>query len=83
MFPGSRVQLRGIVRIAGRLTHVYLVPPDQNQGSAASGHLELVWNASGHTYAYGFHVFTTLANTRALDLELGRQLVVVHPRASR
>jgi hypothetical protein len=82
MPPGSHVQPRGVVRIAGRLTHVYLVPPDHNQGSAASGHLELVWNASGHTYAYGFHVFTTLASALTLDLELARHLVVVPPRAS-
>jgi hypothetical protein len=42
-------------------------------------HLVLVWNASGHTYAYGFHVVDTLAQARALDLALVRRLTMVLP----
>ena len=80
MFPGSRVQARGVVRVAGRIRHWYYVPPDLNGGSAFMHHLVLVWTASGHTYAYGFHVVTTFADARALDLELVRHLVVVQPR---
>ena len=82
--PGTRptVQPRGRVRVAGRLMRWYVVPPATNRGSAFSGHLVLVWNADGHTYAYGFHVFQTLAAARALDLELVRHLVTVRPRSS-
>lgn len=83
MFPGSRVQSRGTVTIAGKTMHWYYVPPDLNQGSAAAHHLVLVWNASGHTYSYGFHVVSTFAAARALDLELVRHLVTVHPPHTR
>lgn len=79
MFPGSRVQPRGTVDVAGRPTHWYYVPPAANQGSAFAGHLVLVWNAYGHTYAYGFHVLYTMSLARALDLELVRHLAVVYP----
>ena len=74
------VQLRGAVRIAGHTMRWYYVPPDRNDGSAFMHHLVLVWSASDHTYAYGFHVVTTFAAARALDLELVRHLRVVHPR---
>jgi hypothetical protein len=83
MFPGSHVQPRGVVRIMGRLTRWYFVPPSENQGSAFAGHLVLVWNASGHTYAYGVHVLQTFAIAKALDLELVRHLVTVPPPAAR
>jgi hypothetical protein len=33
----------------------------------------------GSIYAFGFHVVTTMAAARALDLELVRHLVVVKP----
>ena len=82
MFPGSRVRPRGDVRVSGQLMRWYLVPPATNQGSAFSGHLVLVWNAEGHTYAYGFHVLETLAIARALDLEVVRHLVTVRPRSA-
>jgi hypothetical protein len=84
MVPGSRVQGRGEVRIGSATMRWYFVPPDLNAGSAFMDHLVLVWNASGHTYAYGFHVVDTLAQARALDLALVRHLeLVLPPRASR
>lgn len=76
-----RVQPRGHIHVAGRLMHWYLVPPATNLGSAFSGHLVMVWNADGHTYAYGFHELDTFAVARALDLELAEHLVVVQPRS--
>lgn len=82
MFPGSRVRPRGDARVAGKLMRWYFVPPATNQGSAFAGHLVLVWNADGHTYAYGFHVLETFAIARALDLELVRHLVTVRPRSA-
>lgn len=68
--------------------HWDFVPPATNHysafsDSAFSGHLVLVWEAYGHTYAYGFHVLDTMPVARALDLELVRHLVTVHPRATR
>jgi hypothetical protein len=42
-------------------------------------HLVLVRTPSGHTYAYGFHVGKSVADARALDLELVRHLVTVQP----
>lgn len=83
MFRGSRVDPRGKVRVAGKLMHWYFAPPATNQGSAFAGHLVLVWNSDGHTYAYGFHVLQTLAAARALDLELARHLVATRPHSER
>jgi hypothetical protein len=79
MVPGSRVQGRGDVTIGGEIMRWYFVPPDLNIGSAFMDHLVLVWNASGHTYAYGFHVVDTLAEARALDLALVRHLEMILP----
>jgi len=83
MVPGSRVRSRGVVTIAGKRMRWYYVPPDRNQGSAFMHHLVLVWTADRHTYAYGFHVTSTFAVARALDLELVRHLVTVRPPAVR
>ena len=66
----------------GRLMRWSFVPPDENDGSAFAGHLVLLWNAFGHTYAYGFHDLSTISITRALDLELIHHLVIVRPHAS-
>ena len=74
----SDVRPRGTVRVAGHTMHFYYVPSDQNFGSIFMHHLVLVWTASGHTYAYGFHVVTTFAQARALDLELVRHLITIH-----
>jgi len=82
MFPGSRVHAAGAITVAHRRMHWYSVPPDKNQGSAFAGHLVLVWNSRGHTYAYGFHILATLAAARALDLEVVRNLRAVQPRKS-
>jgi hypothetical protein len=82
MVPGSHVRPRGKVGVAGKVMHWYFVPPATNEGSAYAGHLVLVWNADGHTYAYGFHVLETFAIARALDLELVRHLFTVRPRPS-
>jgi hypothetical protein len=79
-YRGNRVQARGGVRVAGQTMRWYYVPPSANEGSAFAHHLVLVWNESGHTYAYGFHVVKTLADTRPLDLELVRHLSLVGPR---
>jgi hypothetical protein len=57
----------------------YFVPPNRDIGSAFMDHLVLVWNASGYTYAYGFHVVGTMAEARALDLALVRHLRTVLP----
>lgn len=83
MLAGSRVQPRGEVRVAGRLMRWYFVPPATNRYSGFEDHLVLVWNADGHTYAYGFQVLEGLATARAADLELARHLVVVRPRPAR
>jgi hypothetical protein len=83
MQPGSRVQPRGVVMIEGKVMRWYYVPPTLNVGSAFMHHLVLVWTASGHTYAYGFHVVDTFADARALDLELVRHLVTDQPRGPR
>lgn len=80
MLPGSRVQSRGAVTIHGQPMHWYLVPAATNIGSAFMHHLVLVWTAGGHTYAYGFHVVTTIKVARALDLELAFHLRTVEPR---
>lgn len=53
----------------------YFVPPNLNEGSAFQQHLVLVWTTAGHTYAYGFHGVDTIADARALDLELVRHLL--------
>jgi hypothetical protein len=54
------------------------VPPRTNE-SAFTGHVVLVWTAGAHTYAVGFHDMSTRAVTRAMDLELVRNLrLVVH-----
>lgn len=79
MFPDSRVEFRGIVRIGRRAFRSYYVPPALNDGSAFGGHLVLVWVAGGHTYAYGFHVVYTYAAARALNAELVRHLTIVKP----
>lgn len=76
----TRTEPEGVVRIAGRLMRFYLVPSEQIGGDAFRGHLVLVWDAYGHTYAYGFHVLETLPVARALDLELVRHLVTVYPK---
>lgn len=81
--PGDRVQPRGLVRVGGKTLHWYYVPPALNDGSAFAHHLVLVWAASGHTYAYGFHVVDTFAEARALDLELMRHLVIARPPVNR
>jgi hypothetical protein len=71
----------GAVRVAGRTMHWYHVrPKGQNEGTEFEDHLILVWNQAGHTYAYGFHVVSTFADMRALDLELVRHLVTIDPR---
>jgi hypothetical protein len=67
------------VVVNGILMRWYYVPPNLNIGSAFAHHLVLVWNAAGHTYAYGFHVVDGLANARARDLELARHLVMIEP----
>jgi len=76
---GYPIRPMGATRMDGRRMHWYLVPP--NHGSAFAGHLVLVWNAYGHTYAYGFHVLDTLDHVRAFDLELVRHLLTVYPRS--
>jgi hypothetical protein len=79
MVPGSRVVRRGRLRIAAIRGWFYYVPFDTNIGSAFTGHLVMVWNASGHTYAFGFHVVDGMAEARALDLEVAKHLVIVRP----
>jgi hypothetical protein len=80
LLPGARVEPLGVATINGRAMHWYFVPPNLNYESAFQQHLVLVWTAAGHTYAYGFHVVATLAEARALDLELARHLAIVEPR---
>jgi hypothetical protein len=77
---GVRVQPLGAATISGTTMHWYFVPPNANYASAFQQHLVLVWTAAGHTYAYGFHIVATLAEARALDLELARHLLIVEPR---
>jgi hypothetical protein len=79
MLPGSRVQGQGDIRVGRDIMRWYFVPPNLNVGSAFMDHLVLVWNASGHTYAYGFHVVSTLAEARALDLALVRHFTMILP----
>ena len=77
--PGTRVKALGIAKVNGTTMRWYFVPPNRNYESAFQQHLVLVWTVSEHTYAYGFHVVGTLAEARALDLELARHLAVVEP----
>jgi hypothetical protein len=79
-YRGDRVEAHGVARIAGQTMRWYYVRPNLNEGSAFAHHLVVVWTESGHTYAYRFHVVTTLAETRALDLELVRHVSMVRPR---
>ncbi len=79
----GRAAPRGRVTIGRQIMRWYFVPPAQNDGSAFANHLTLVWAVAGHTYAYGFHVVSTLAQAKALDLELVRHLTVVRPHAGR
>jgi hypothetical protein len=71
----------GAVTVDGTRMRWYFVPAQANEGSAFMHHLVLVWNASGHTYAYGFHVVTTSRDARALDVEVVEHLVEVRPDA--
>ena len=75
----AHVQPRGTTTIAGHEMRWYYVSPKTNDGSAYMHHLVLVWTTSGHTYAYGFHLVTTIADTRALDRELVSHLSYVKP----
>jgi hypothetical protein len=79
-WPGDRVEARGSVRVGAQVMRVFYVPPARNEGSAFAHHLVFVWDAEGHTYAYGFHVVDTSAATRAMDLELVRHLRTSRPR---
>lgn len=79
MVAGSRVERRGRLRVGAIRGWFYYVPFATNIGSAFTGHLVMVWTASGHTYAYGFHVVDGIAEARALDLEVARHLVMVDP----
>lgn len=79
MVAGSRVERRGRLRVTAIRGWFYYVPFSSNVGSAFTGHLVMVWNASGHTYAYGFHVVAGVAEARALDLEVAKHLVIVRP----
>lgn len=76
-----RVHPRGTVRMSGRVMRWYYVPNDAYDDMV--NHLVLVWTASGHTYAYGFQVTSTVAEARALDRELVRHLVTVEPSTAR
>lgn len=78
--PPGPVKAEGIARLSRITYHLYEVPPDNP--SAFRGHLVLVWNEGGHTYAYGFHIVVSLRATRRLDLELAAHLVLVRPRDS-
>ena len=79
LLPSARVKSLGVAKVGGITMHWYFVAPNLNYESAFQQHLVLVWTASGHTYAYGFHVVDRLADARALDLELARHLVLVKP----
>jgi hypothetical protein len=70
MLPGSRVQPHGRFRAGPIRGRLYYVPPKTNDGSAFMGHLVMVWAASHHTYAYGFHVVATMDEAWALNLEV-------------
>lgn len=79
MVAGSRVERRGRLQVGRIRGWFYYVPFDTNIGSAFTGHLVMVWNAAGHTYAYGFHVVHGIAGARAFDLEVAKHLVTVRP----
>lgn len=79
MVAGSRVERRGRLRVGEIRGWFYYVPFETNIGSALTGHLVMVWNTSGHTYAYGFHVADGLFEGRELDLELARHLRIAQP----
>jgi hypothetical protein len=83
LIRGAGVKPLGAVNVQGMTMRWYFVPPNLNEGSAFQQHLVLVWTTAGHTYAYGFHVVDTIADARALDLELVRHLVSVKPLRAR
>jgi hypothetical protein len=70
--PGERVRVLGIVVIHGWRTHEVFVPPALNEGSAFADHVVLIWTVGQHTYAFGFHDISTVKQTLALDVMLGR-----------
>ena len=80
MVPGSSVRALGETHVGNQMMRWYYVTPRTNIGSAFMNHLVLVWTLSGHTYADGFHVVDTLAQARALDLELIHHLIYIHPQ---
>ena len=63
------------LRVGSRDYKVVLVP--HTNGSAYAGHTVLVWTAHGHTYGLGFHQHD--AGALALDIAVGRSLVLVGP----
>lgn len=87
-YGGTSVRPLGVVRVDGQTMRWYFVPPTPGNETTTwfVHHLVLLWTKLGHTYAYGFHVNysadgpSTFAVVRALDLELARHLVTVHPQ---
>ena len=76
---GEHVRILGLITIRGRRMHEVFVPPALNEGSAFAGHVVLIWTAGQHTYAFGFHDVSTIKQTLALDLTLGRSLTLIAP----
>lgn len=51
--------------------------PQATNESAFVYHIALVWTVGAHTYAAGFHDFTTVHGTLQLDEELARWVELV------
>jgi hypothetical protein len=77
----ERVLARGRVNVGARVMRWFDIP--MGNPSAFRGHLVLLWNASGHTFVYGFHIVAGMAMARALDLELVTHLRMVSPAKRR
>jgi hypothetical protein len=76
---GERVRALGPVTIRGWRMHEVFVPAALNDGSAFAGHVVLIWTVGRHTYAFGFHDVSTIKQTLALDLTLGRSVTLIAP----
>jgi len=66
-YASARVRLVARTTINGWQMHAVYVPPDTNDGSAFAHHVVLIWTIGRHTYGFGLHDVSTIAQTLRLD----------------
>lgn len=77
VLAGMRERPLGVLTSGGWRIQILLVPPRDNEGSAFSGHVVLVWTSGGHTYAVGFHDVVSEKATLLWDKELLRGIRLI------